>query len=105
MHVHPGGIMREEIRLGNEAMERNDFETARQHFQQLLSEGGTALQVRIAENRLREIQDQMDALHDPPAAKTRARRKTTGGKKAATDEPPHKVVRPPEKPIVVIRKH
>ena len=97
--------MREEIRLGNEAMERNDFEAARQHFQQLLSEGGTALQVRIAENRLREIQDQMDALHDPPAAKTRARRKTTGGKKTATDEPPHKVVRPPEKPIVVIRKH
>lgn len=97
--------MREEIRLGNEAMERNDFETARQHFQQLLSEGGTALQVRIAENRLREIQDQMDALHHPPAAKTRARRKTTGGKKTTTDEPPHKVVRPPEKPIVVIRKH
>lgn len=97
--------MREEIRLGNEAMERNDFETARQHFQKLLSEGGTALQVRIAENRLRDIQDQMDALHNPPATKTRARRKTTGGKKAMTDEPPHKVVRPPEKPVVVIRKH
>jgi len=97
--------MREEIRLGNEAMERNDFETARQHFQQLLSEGGTALQVRIAENRLRDIQDQMDALHNPPADKTRARRKTAGGKKATMDEPPHKVVRPPEKPVVVIRKH
>jgi hypothetical protein len=47
----------------------------------------------------------MDALYNPPVAKTRARRKTIGGKKATTDEPPHKVVRPPEKPIVVIRKH
>lgn len=96
--------MREEIRLGNEAMERSDFETARQHFQQLIAAGGTDLQVRIAENRLRDIQDQIDALQKPTPAKKRASRKTTA-KKASSDDPPHKVVRPPEKPVVVIRKH
>ena len=97
--------MREEIRLGNEALARDDLDTARQCFQQLLVEGGTALQCRIAENRLREIQDKIDALTNPTPAKTRARRKTAASKKAASDEPPRKVVRPPDNPIVVIRKH
>ncbi len=96
--------MREEIRLGNEAMERKDFETARQHFQQLLAAGGTDVQVRIAENRIRDIQDQLDALQNPAPAKKRASRKTAA-KKASSDDPPHKVVRPPDNPVVVIRKH
>ena len=33
--------MREEIRLGNEALAQNDMESAKQHFQQLLDNGGT----------------------------------------------------------------
>jgi hypothetical protein len=45
--------MREEIRLGNEALARNDFETAKRCFQQLLVLGGTSTQERIASNRLR----------------------------------------------------
>ena len=40
--------MREEIRLGNEALARNDMETARQYFQQVLETEGTPLQKRIA---------------------------------------------------------
>jgi len=36
--------MREEIRLGNEALAQNDMETAKQHFQQLLDHGGTHMQ-------------------------------------------------------------
>ena len=48
--------MREEIRLGNEALAQKDFETAVGYFQQLLDAGGTAVQERIALNRLREIE-------------------------------------------------
>jgi hypothetical protein len=36
--------MREEIRLGNEALARNDFETAKQYFQQILVTDGTPMQ-------------------------------------------------------------
>jgi len=97
--------MREEIRLGNEALARNEFETARQYFQQLLSQGGTVLQERIAENRLREIREKTEALQSPVPSKPRLRRKTAEGKKTTPDEPPSRVIRPPDRPIVVIRKH
>jgi hypothetical protein len=98
--------MHKEIRLGNEALARHDMETAKQHFQKLLAEGGTPLQERIAANRLREIQDHLDALLKPDAAKPRTRRKTTRSKKTDTaDEAPHKFVRPPEHPVVTIKKY
>ena len=45
--------MREEIRLGNAALAQNDMETAKQHFQHLLDQGGTPLQEQIAGNRWR----------------------------------------------------
>ena len=48
--------MRDEIRLGNEALAQNDMETAKQHVQHLLDQGGTPLQEQIVGNRLREIQ-------------------------------------------------
>ena len=40
--------MREDIRLGNEALAQNDMETAKQHFQHLLDHGGTPMQEQIA---------------------------------------------------------
>jgi hypothetical protein len=58
--------MRDEIRLGNEALAQNDMETAKQHFQHLLDHGGTPMQEQIAGNRLREIQAKQDALRPPP---------------------------------------
>jgi hypothetical protein len=71
--------MREEIRLGNEALMQNDLETAKQHFQQLLDDGGTHMQKQIAENRLREIQAKQEALCPPPA-KPPTRRTAPGSK-------------------------
>jgi len=97
--------MREEIGLGNEAMARNDIETAKQYFQQILVTDGTPLQKRIAANRLREIQEQTAVRLNPAPVKSRERRKTAGDKKTAGEEIPHKVIRPPDKPIIVIRKH
>jgi hypothetical protein len=67
--------MREEIRLGNDALARNDLETAKKHFQQLLDTGGTHLQQQIATNRLREIEAKQAALHTPPPSKPPAPRK------------------------------
>ena len=72
--------MREEIRLGNEALAQNDMESAKQHFQQLLDNGGTPLQEQIAANRLREIQVQQAALRTPPPAKPSRRHKAPRGK-------------------------
>jgi hypothetical protein len=72
--------MREEIRLGNEALAQNDIETAQQYFQQLLDNGGTLLQKKIASNRLREIQTMQEALRTPLPAKSPARRHASGGK-------------------------
>jgi hypothetical protein len=66
--------MREEIRLGNEALVENDLETAKRHFQQLLAHGGTHIQEQIAGNRLREIQATQEALRTPPSAKPPKRR-------------------------------
>jgi hypothetical protein len=66
--------MREDIRLGNEALAQNDMETAKQHFQHLLDQGGTPMQKQIAENRLREIQAKQEALSSPPRAKPLPRR-------------------------------
>jgi hypothetical protein len=68
--------MREEIRLGNEALAQDDLETATQHFQHLLDSGGTTVQERIAANRLREIRILLAARNKPPA-KSRARRKAS----------------------------
>lgn len=48
--------MREEIRLGNEALGRGDLQEASGHFQALLDKGGTALEERIARNRLKDIE-------------------------------------------------
>lgn len=48
--------MREEIRLGNEALSRGDLQEASGHFQALLQKGGTALEERIARNRLKDIE-------------------------------------------------
>lgn len=97
--------MREEIRLGNEALGRNDLEEARQHFQKLLAEGGTEVQLRIARNRLQEIQDRENAINHPAPTKKRAPRKTASRAKTAPDEPMVKLVRPPDNPVVVINKH
>jgi hypothetical protein len=72
--------MREEIRLGNEALARNDLETAQQYFQQLLDTGGTHIQEQIAANRLREIKAKQEALRTPPPAKPPTRRTVPRGK-------------------------
>jgi hypothetical protein len=96
--------MREEIHLGNEALARNDIETAKRYFQQLLDKGGTPTQERIAANRLREIHDRQEAATAPSPAKPRTRRKTA--EKTKQDETDtHTFVRPPEKPLVIINKH
>jgi hypothetical protein len=96
--------MREEIRLGNEALARNDFEDAKRCFQQLLATGGTPTQERIAANRLREIQERQEALQAPATVKHRARR-SSPRVKDNDDTTTHKFIRPPDKPIVVIKKH
>ena len=72
--------MREEIRLGNEALAQNDMESAKQHFQQLLDNGGTPLQEHIAANRLREIHVKQEALRTPPPLKPARRRKAPRAK-------------------------
>lgn len=97
--------MREEIRLGNEALECNDFDGARQHFQTLLAKGGTEVQLRIARNRLQEIQDRQDAIANPTPTKKRAARKTASRAKKTDEAPTVKLVRPPDNPVVVINKH
>ena len=74
--------MREEIRLGNDALVQNDLETAKRHFQQLLDTGGTHIQEQIAGNRLREIQATQEALRTPPPAKSPTRRTVPRSKKA-----------------------
>jgi hypothetical protein len=96
--------MREEIRLGNEALERHDLEAAKHHFQQLLSNGGTPTQERIATNRLREIQEKQDALLAPTPTRTRTPRKSTRSSDSEAG-PKRTFVRPPEHPVVAIRKH
>ena len=96
--------MREEIHLGNEALARNDIETAKRYFEELIEKGGTPTQERIATNRLREIRERQEAVRTPSPAKPRTRRKTTT--KTKQDETvTHTFVRPPEKPLVVINKH
>ena len=106
--------MREEIRLGNEALAHNDFAAAQRHFEQLLASGGTPDQERIAANRLRDIrehQQREEAQRQAPPAASRSTRKTTTGRSrgakttAATLMPEHQFVRPPEEPLVVISRH
>ena len=96
--------MREEIRLGNEALACHDMETAKHHFEKLLDTGGTPLQERIATNRLREIREQQEARNNPTPTKSRTRRKTAAGTKRDTS-PKHTFVRPPDKPLVVIKRY
>ena len=58
--------MREDIRLGNEALTRQDLDTARQYFQQVLvSDDATVMQKRIAANRLREIDERQQPAAEP----------------------------------------
>ena len=102
-----GGCVREEIRLGNEALARNDLETARQCFQQVLVTEATEVQKRIAANRLREIeerQQQAEEPRKPSPGKPRTRRKSTAVRPPA-EAPAHPFVRPPDKPVVVIQRH
>jgi hypothetical protein len=79
--------MREEIRLGNEALAQSDLETAKRHFQDLLDHGGTHIQEQIAGNRLREIQAKQAALRTPPPSKPVTRRKGPRGKPPARTGP------------------
>ena len=100
--------MREDIRLGNEALTSGDLDTARQYFQQVLvSDDATVMQKRIAANRLREIDERQQPAAEPrprSPAKSRSRRKTTDAKPQA-ETPAHRFVRPPDKPVVVINRH
>jgi hypothetical protein len=96
--------MREEIRLGNAALERHDLDEAKHHFQQLLANGGTPVQERIAANRLREIQEKQNALLAPAPTRTRASRKPA--RSHAGDEAVKRpFVRPPDHPVVEIKKY
>lgn len=98
--------MREEIRLGNEALAQHDLETAAQYFQQVLDTDSTELQKRIAMNRLHDIRRQRLAAENEATASTsrsRTRRKTTPSPKAT--EPEHHFVRPPDEPVVVIKRY
>jgi hypothetical protein len=79
--------MREEIRLGNEALAQNDLETATKHFQLLLDHGGTHIQEQIAANRLREIHAKQEALRTPPQSKSSRRRTALRGKTPAQTAP------------------
>lgn len=99
--------MREEIRLGNEALARHDLETAKQYFQQVLEAEATEVQKRIAANRLREIEECRQQAEKPPMPsprKARTRRKAADVK-APAEAPAHHFVRPPDKPVVVINRH
>ena len=100
--------MREDIRLGNEALTSGDLDTARHYFQQVLvSDDATEMQKRIAANRLREIDERQQPAAEPrprSPAKSRSRRKTTDAKPQA-ETPAHRFVRPPDKPVVVINRH
>jgi hypothetical protein len=106
--VLEGGYVREDIRLGNEALTRQDLDTARHCFQQVLvSDDATVMQKRIAANRLREIDERQQPAAEPrprSPAKPRTRRKTTDAKQQA-EAPAHRFVRPPDKPVVVINRH
>ena len=105
--VLQGGCVREEIRLGNEALARNDLDTARQCFQQVLVTEATEVQKRIAANRLREIEERQQQAEEPRKSSTgkpRTRRKTTAVRSAA-ETPAPAFVRPPDKPVVVIHRH
>jgi len=103
-----GGYVREEIRLGNEALARQDLDTARQYFQQVLvTDDATEVQKRIAANRLREIEERQQPPEEPrlrAPARPRTRRKTTDARQQA-EGPASRFVRPPDKPVVVIHRH
>lgn len=99
--------MREEIRLGNEALARKDLDTAVGYFQQLLDAGGTVLQERIALNRLREIetlQAQASLQQQAASGKLRGRRKTPA-KTKKVPEVKQRSVRAPKRPVVTIHRH
>lgn len=98
--------MREEIRLGNEALAQKDLDTAVGHFQQLLDAGGTVVQERIALNRLREIETLRAQASSPKqgaSGKPRGRRSPARTKK--NPEAERHFVRVPERPVVTINRH
>ncbi len=100
--------MREEIRLGNEALARNDLETARRCFQQVLATEGTDVQKRIAANRLREIEERERPRPEPRVSSTGApprQRRKTARATTADEAPIHRFVRPPETPVVTIKRY
>jgi hypothetical protein len=99
--------VREEIRLGNEALARHDLETAKQYFQQVLAMDATEVQKRIAANRLRDIEACQHEAETPPGPaprQPRTRRKTPAAQQPA-ETAAHRFVRPPEKPVIVINRH
>ena len=100
--------MREEIRLGNEALARHDLDTARHCFQQVLvTDDATEVQKRIAANRLRDIEERQQPPEEPrlrAPAKPRTRRKTTDVRQQA-EIPAPRFVRPPDNPVVAIHRH
>lgn len=111
-----GGDVREDIRLGNEALANHDLRTARQYFQQVLDAAdATEMQKRIAANRLHDITVREQPPAAPPrAARTAAATSTTAAtprtrRKASTpkpdEDPAHQFVRPPDNPIIVINRH
>jgi hypothetical protein len=99
--------MREEIRLGNEALAQKDLDTAVGYFQQLLNAGGTVVQERIALNRLREIETlraQASSQQQDASGKPRGRRSPAARTKK-NPEVKHRFVRIPERPVVTINRH
>jgi hypothetical protein len=100
-----GGYVREEIRLGNEALARNDLETARQCFQQVLTTEGTDVQKRIAANRLREIEERQRPRPEPRVASQPRQRRKAAGTKTADEAAAHRFVRPPDAPVVTIKRY
>ena len=87
--VLEGGYVREDIRLGNEALTRQDLDTARQYFQQVLvSDDATVMQKRIATNRLREIDELRNRLADRSRPGERARRGASSAARRARTLPP-----------------
>ena len=72
--------MREDIRLGNEALAQNDMEAAKQHFQHLLDHGGTPSHTQSVEPRVRAMPAKQAALCLPPLAHPPPHRLVPGSK-------------------------
>jgi hypothetical protein len=99
--------VREEIRLGNEALARHDLETAKQYFQQVLATDATEVQKRIAANRLREIEEGQQQAEEPstPAPRQPRTRRKTSAVRSPAESSARRFVRPPDNPVIVINRH